>query len=161
MTRTIGNHLFALMWVALIFFSGTGDALAATSVLVAGLKGDGKSDVSIVGNEFTSDLPTAHGVVSIQSGTEQVIVKDNVMRFTGGKGAIAEPRQVVPSGKDEALAVQKDEALQIAQPARMSAGVPCRANASKSRQPLAAATTLMHHACLARSDSLSLRPARA
>ena len=54
----------------------------------------------------------------------QVIVKDNVMRFTGGKGAVTEQRQVVPSGKDEALAVQKDEALQISQPAIFNAVTP-------------------------------------
>ena len=46
------------------------------------------------------------------------------MRFTGGKGAVAEQRQVVSSGKDEALAVQTDEALQTAQPAIFNAVTP-------------------------------------
>lgn len=101
------------------------DVLISGNRIVNGwVRKGGEGDVSVIGNEFTSDLPVAHGIVSIHTGTEQVIVKDNVMRFTGGKGAVAEQRQVVPGGKDEALAVQKDEALQTPQPAIFNAVTP-------------------------------------
>jgi hypothetical protein len=108
-----------------IGIEGGRDVLISGNRIVNGwVRKGGEGDVSVIGNEFTSDLPVAPGVVAIHAGTEQVIVKDNVMRFTGGKGAVAEQRQVVPSGKDEALAVQKDEALQAAQPAIFNAVTP-------------------------------------
>jgi hypothetical protein len=108
-----------------IGIEGGRDVLISGNRIVNGwVRKGGEGDLSIVGNEFTSDLPVAHGIVSVQSGTEQVIVKDNVMRFTGGKGAVAEPRQILPGGTDEAQAVQKDEALQAALPAIFNAVTP-------------------------------------
>jgi len=108
-----------------IGIEGGRDVLISGNRIVNGwVRKGGEGDVSVIGNEFTSDLPVAHGIVSIHTGAEQVIVKDNVMRFTGGKGDVTEPRQVLPGGKDEALAVQKDEALQVAQPAIFNAVSP-------------------------------------
>src|SRR5205814_5225969 len=83
-----------------IGIEGGRDVMISGNKIVNGwVRKGGEGDVTIIGNEFTSDLPVAHGVVSIHTGTEQVIVKDNVMRFTGGKGTVSAQRQVVPSGK--------------------------------------------------------------
>lgn len=74
-------------------------------------------DVTILNNEFTSDLPLPHGIVGLGSGTGQAIIKDNVMRFSGGSSKAAEVRQVASDGKDEAEAATQDEKLQVAQAA--------------------------------------------
>jgi len=77
--------------------------------------GDGK--LSIIGNEFTSDLPVPHGVVGLESGTVEAIVKDNVMRFAAGKAKPTAGRQLAPTEKDEAEAAREEEKLQAPQPA--------------------------------------------
>jgi len=74
-------------------------------------------DVTISDNEFNSNLPVEHGIVGLGSGTGQAIVKDNVMRFSAGKPAVAAQRQVAPTGQDEAEAAHSEEKLQVAQPA--------------------------------------------
>jgi hypothetical protein len=73
--------------------------------------------VTVIGNEFTSDLPVPHGIIGLGSGTEQAIVKDNVMRFTGGGATVAAQRQVTPDGQGEAEAAHAEEKLQTALPA--------------------------------------------
>jgi hypothetical protein len=97
--------------------SGRDILISGNRIVNGWVRKGGEGDVSIIGNEFTSDLPVAPGVVNILGGTEQAIIKDNVMRFTGGKGSVETPRQVLPDGKDEAQAVQKGEALDAALPA--------------------------------------------
>ena len=73
--------------------------------------------VTVIGNEFTSDLPVPHGVIGLGSGTDQAIVKDNVMRFTAGQPAVTAPREIVQTNQDEAVSTHPEEKLQAALPA--------------------------------------------
>ena len=59
----------------------------------------GEGDVTILNNEFTSDLPVQHGIVGLGGKSGQAIVKDNVMRFLGGNTAVTAGREVNPTAR--------------------------------------------------------------
>ena len=73
--------------------------------------------VTILGNEFLSDLPMQHSMVGLTAGTNEAIIKDNVMRFTRGQPAATTRREVAEDGKDEAENARAEERLQTDLPA--------------------------------------------
>jgi hypothetical protein len=97
--------------------AGRDVTLSANKIVNGWIRKSGAGDVSILGNEFVSDMPLPHGIVGLGAGTGQAIVKDNIMRFTAGKPAPAAPKPAAPTGKDEAEPAQDTEKLQIALPA--------------------------------------------
>jgi len=65
------------------------DILISGNRIVNGcVRKSGEGDVSILGNEFASDMPAPPGIVTLGTGTGQAIVKDNVMRFAAGKSPV-------------------------------------------------------------------------
>jgi hypothetical protein len=99
------------------------DVFITSNKIVNGRVGkSGAGDVHLIGNEFVSDLPVPYGVMSFGAGTGQAIVKDNVLRFTGGKIATAAPREIAATGLDEAEAVKEEEKLLAPQPAISNLG---------------------------------------
>ena len=59
--------------------------------------------VTVIGNEFVSDMPVPHSVVTLMGGEESV-VKNNVMRFVGGTGDARYLRRVEAACRDAGVA---------------------------------------------------------
>lgn len=100
-----------------IGIEGGRDVLISGNKIVNGwVRKSGEGDVTILNNEFTSEMPLEHGMVSL-GGAGQGIVKNNVMRFKAGSRKVAEERKVPATGQDEAEAAQTGEKLTTALPA--------------------------------------------
>jgi len=101
-----------------INIEGGRDVLISGNRIVNGMvRKNGAGSVSIIGNEFTSNMPVEHRMAAFGSGAERVIIKDNVMRFAGGTSQALAAREVTVSNEDEAEPVKADEKLPIPAPA--------------------------------------------
>ncbi|HEV7401968.1 MAG TPA: right-handed parallel beta-helix repeat-containing protein [Chthoniobacteraceae bacterium] len=102
--------------------SGRDVFLSGNRVVNGWVRKTGDGEVTIMGNEFTSDLAQPHTIIGLHGASGEAVIKDNVLRYAPGKFAFEGARVVKAGDGGEAEAAVKEETLAAALPAIVSGG---------------------------------------
>lgn len=93
-----------------IRLEGGGDVFISENKLLNGeVFKSSAGSVTILNNEFITDMPQQPRMAKFKAGTQRVVMKNNVMRYEPSIARNSTGRKVVESTRDEALPADEDE----------------------------------------------------